>query len=355
MLRTFEDVHAYLAKHGLQTHVQAALQHVVNQQSPEPLLVFSKFFAAKHAENVKTSCGADEPGVSAGVCTRQGTRSYMEDRALACALAPGLLYAAVFDGHVGDAAAEYCAQELHHSVGRRLGSTSTNDDAKSAWQHLEAALEGAFESTNAAFLAATAPNEVAGTTACVLLRMSHAGVGGSAGTLSVHAANAGDSRAVLCLAHVGGAVAGTHEVEQLTRDHKPDDPDESTRIEAAGGSIWDMEDGCGGRVVGPDNVSMLQVARSLGDRMFKSTVPPLVPCAPTTISRAISAAERQGAFALLASDGVWEVFSNERACTLVIGALAEGRSAHEAAEVLCEAALAKGSEDNVAAVLVMLS
>ena len=89
--------------------------------------------------------------------------------------------------------------------------------------------------------------------------------------------------------------------------------------------------------------------------MFKSTEPPLVPCAPTTTSRAISAAERQGAFALLASDGVWEVFSNERACTLVIGALAEGRSAHEAAEVLCEAALAKGSEDNVAAVLVMLS
>jgi len=56
-----------------------------------------------------------------------------------------------------------------------------------------------------------------------------------------------------------------------------------------------------------------------------------VPCAPTTTSRAISAAERQGAFALLASDGVWEVFSNERACMLVIGALAEGRSAHDAA------------------------
>jgi serine/threonine protein phosphatase PrpC len=250
-MHSAEVVNAYLAKHGLQTHVQAALQHVVNEQSSEPLLVFSKFFAAKHAETVKTSCGEEDIGVSAGVCTRQGTRSYMEDRALACALAPGLLYAAVFDGHVGDAAAEYCAQELHHAVRSRLGD-ATNDDA------LEAALEGAFESTNAAFLAATAPDEVAGTTACVLLRVSHAD------TLSVHAANAGDSRAVLCLAHAGGAVSGTHAVEQLTRDHKPDDPDETTRIEAAGGSIWDMEDGCGGRVVGPDNVSMLQVARSLG-------------------------------------------------------------------------------------------
>ena len=274
-------VNAYLAKHGLQTHVQAALQHVVNEQSPEPLLVFSKFFAAKHAETVKTSCGETSPeediGVSAGVCTRQGTRSYMEDRALACALAPGLLYAAVFDGHVGDAAAEYCAQELHRTVRSRLGGT--NDDA------LEAALEGAFESTNAAFLAATAPDEVAGTTACVLLRVSHAD------TLSVHAANAGDSRAVLCLAHAGGAVSGTHAVEQLTRDHKPDDPDETTRIEAAGGSIWDMEDGCGGRVVGPDNVSMLQVARSLG------SLPPCLPlpacmCSPRRLRLPTGGARR---------------------------------------------------------------
>lgn len=53
-------VTAYLADHSLQTHMQAALQHVVNEMSTEPLLVLSKFFATKHEEVTKAAY--DEAG-----------------------------------------------------------------------------------------------------------------------------------------------------------------------------------------------------------------------------------------------------------------------------------------------------
>ena len=52
-LRSREEVSTYLAKHDVQTHMQQALQHIVNELAPEPLLFLSKFFAAKHAETVK--------------------------------------------------------------------------------------------------------------------------------------------------------------------------------------------------------------------------------------------------------------------------------------------------------------
>ena len=52
-LRSREEVSTYLEKHDVQTHMQQALQHIVNELAPEPLLFLSKFFAAKHAETVK--------------------------------------------------------------------------------------------------------------------------------------------------------------------------------------------------------------------------------------------------------------------------------------------------------------
>ena len=46
MLRSREEVSTYLATHDVQTHMQQALQHIVNELTPEPLLSRSKFFAA---------------------------------------------------------------------------------------------------------------------------------------------------------------------------------------------------------------------------------------------------------------------------------------------------------------------
>ncbi|CAM9306762.1 unnamed protein product, partial [Choristocarpus tenellus] len=68
-------------------------------------------------------------------------------------------------------------------------------------------------------------------------------------SVALHVANVGDCRAVIC--QRGKAVA-------ITRDHKPDLPDEMARIEAAGGYV------SRGRVNGT-----LGVSRSFGDIMCK--------------------------------------------------------------------------------------
>eukprot|EP00966_Prymnesium_polylepis_P280743 6486867-Prymnesium_polylepis.1 len=161
----------------------------------------------------------------------------MEDRAAAWQLTDEWLYAGVYDGHVGAGAAAYAAENMHRVLAAKLAPA----DAPTP----EAALVAAFEEENASFLS-DAPEDDSGTTACVLLRRRLPDGGGV-----VVFASAGDSRAVL--------QTGDFSTVALTRDFKPDDEDEYERIEAAGGSVFDMEDGCGGRVVAPDNVSMLQV------------------------------------------------------------------------------------------------
>ena len=173
-----------------------------------------------------------------GVALLRGGRSYMED--FACVheeLEQGWCFGGIFDGHCGGAAASYCAEHMHKAVASALLTTAGGEAATT----IEAALAFAFEQVNASFLSACG-NDDSGTTALVVLRRHSPD-----GSVQLVTANVGDSRAIL------------HDGTALTRDFKPDDEDETARIEAAGGSVFDMEDGCGGRVVGPDNVSMLQV------------------------------------------------------------------------------------------------
>ena len=274
------------------------------------------------------------------------------------------------------------------------GTTRSSDasfvtDAKG--RSYEAALSSAFDTTNAAFLTEAPSHDASGTTACVVLKVEGA----------LYVANCGDSRAVLCSRQHAAAAQPESEtllVEQLTTDQRPDNEEEYERIEAAGGEVFDAGDGGGGRVVGPDNVSMLACARSIGDRLFKSTQPPLVPCTPQTSTRPLFSAEVKADelwpaltlavtltltptltqhltqveaselcpalyctpwFALIASDGVWDVLTNERACKLASDVLrrsyARGLDVVDAAaRAVCDAALAAGSEDNISAVVLLL-
>lgn len=73
-------------------------------------------------------------------------------------------------------------------------------------------------------------------------------------------------------------------------------------------------------------------------------------------------------FLILASDGLWDVVSNEYACKVVQrclsgrmrrrsgrGTVTADNSASEAAKVLAELAIARGSEDNISVIVVELN
>lgn len=163
-------------------------------------------------------------------------------------------------------------------------------------------------------------------------------------------ANCGDSRAVL--SRGGHAIA-------LSQDHKPDREDEMARVEAAGGRVifWN-----GYRVLG-----VLAMSRAIGDRYLKPYViaEPEVTCTQRT---------EEDECLILASDGLWDVLSNEVVCDIARKCLAGHRhgnipadlnepSSNEeieespaavAAALLTKLALARGSSDNISVVVVDL-
>lgn len=135
--------------------------------------------------------------------------------------------------------------------------------------------------------AAKKSRDVAGTTALIaLLEGSHLVV-----------ANVGDSRGVMCDSK-GNAIP-------LSFDHKPQQIKERKRIKEAGGfitfnGVW--------RVAG-----ILATSRALGDYPLKDKK--LVIADPDVLTFDLS--DHKPLFILLASDGLWDTFSNEEVSRLI--------------------------------------
>ncbi|CAI9772983.1 unnamed protein product [Fraxinus pennsylvanica] len=165
--------------------------------------------------------------------------------------------------------------------------------------------------------------------------------------------NCGDSRAVLC--RNGVAIP-------LSVDHKPDRPDELIRIEESGGRVifWD-----GARVLG-----VLAMSRAIGDGYLK---PYVISEPEVTITERMAEDE----CLILASDGLWDVVSNETACRVARMCLqsrkppslprssgndikvtdsgqSSDKSCSDASILLTKLALARHSTDNVSVVVVDL-
>jgi len=90
-------------------------------------------------------------------------------------------------------------------------------------------------------------------------------------------------------------------IEALTEDHKPSDPKELARIKAAGGFV-----SLSGRVMG-----VLNMSRALGDFSLKDYV------VSTPEVRTTELGSSDEGFILLACDGVFDVFTNEEAVSII--------------------------------------
>eukprot|EP00942_MAST-04A_sp_MAST-4A-sp1_P006962 g6962.t1 len=220
---------------------------------------------------------------------------------------------AVFDGHGGSNASEFCTEAVYRNiVTSGLLEKSTKRALRTALLH-----------TDDEYLRlANRNNKDDGTTAIVVY------VNGR----DITCANVGDSRAILVLRN-GGAIP-------LSIDHKPNRKDERERIEALGGSVslwgvWRVE-GC------------LAVSRAIGDRMLKD----YVSAEPEILERTIT---KDDAFIIIATDGLWDVLSNQTvaqiSCTV---AKRSERGVQEVAEALAQDAYAKGSTDNISVIVLDL-
>ncbi|URE40979.1 phosphatase 2C [Musa troglodytarum] len=316
----------------------------------------------------------------------------------------------VYDGHGGAQVANYCRERLHlvlmeqlENLAKHLGGTSRSD-WKKHWENAfvdcfrkvddqvggkesrgnmgstaEAQNEGDMLCPNV-LIEAVAPETVGSTAVVAVVCSAH-----------IIIANCGDSRAVLC--------RGKQPLP-LSVDHKPNREDEYARIEAQGGKViqwngyratFDLPYGLDACV--PRKVTSLGKGSYLayklklpllntdvrllelliftttqpiaGDRYLK---PWIIPEPEVTIvPRA-----REDECLILASDGLWDVMSNEEVCDVarrrillwhkkngpVSAATQRGEgndpAAQAAAECLSRLAVQKGSKDNITIIVVNL-
>ncbi|XP_065848254.1 probable protein phosphatase 2C 11 [Euphorbia lathyris] len=210
----------------------------------------------------------------------------------------------VFDGHGGARTAEYLKNNLFRNLSSHpdfINNTRT-------------AIVESFRRTDADYL-----NEEKG-------QQKDAGSTASTAVLlgdRLLVANVGDSRVVASRA--GSAIP-------LSIDHKPDRSDERERIEQAGGFIiWAGTWRVGG---------VLAVSRAFGDKLLK----PYVVAEPEIQEEEIDGVD----FIIIASDGLWNVLSNQDA----VGVVQDIRDAEAASRKLIEEAYARGSSDNITCVVV---
>uniref|UniRef100_A0ACD5TYR0 Uncharacterized protein n=2 Tax=Avena sativa TaxID=4498 RepID=A0ACD5TYR0_AVESA len=257
----------------------------------------------------------------------------------------------VYDGHGGAQVADYCRDRLHAALVEDLRAAEElvgTDDLMSSLdskKHWEKALVDCFCRVDAevggnaaAGEKPVAPDTVGSTAVVAVVCSSH-----------IIVANCGDSRAVLCRGK---------EPLPLSLDHKPNREDEYARIEALGGKVIQWN---GYRVLG-----VLAMSRSIGDRYLEPYIIPVPEV--TLVARA-----RDDECLVLASDGLWDVMSNEEVCdaarkrillwhkknpTATTRGSSDGSSpdpaAQAAAEYLSRLALQKGSKDNITVLVVDL-
>ncbi|KAK0646635.1 phosphatase 2C-like domain-containing protein [Cercophora newfieldiana] len=268
-------------------------------------------------------------------------------------------YFAIFDGHAGTFAADWCGKKLHiileeiirknpnAPIPELLDQTFTSVDAQLEklplknsgctaaiavlrWEDRVPSTSSATGSQAIAPAVAKAAEEASKSdekseSASTLAApdAAHARLKGSASRQRVlYTANVGDARIILCRS--GKAL-------RLSYDHKGSDENEGKRISNAGGLILNN------RVNG-----VLAVTRALGDTYMKD----LVTGHPYTTETVIQPEIDE--FIIIACDGLWDVCTDQEAVDLV-------RNVQEpvtAAKTLVDYALQRFSTDNLSCMII---
>ncbi|KAL1917345.1 uncharacterized protein VTP21DRAFT_5001 [Calcarisporiella thermophila] len=224
---------------------------------------------------------------------------------------------AIFDGHAGRSAAEWCGNHFHETF---LDVLENNKDKSTQ------------EVFNLAFLQADAQlNQTEGkhsgcTAVTAFLRIEEAkdNEGNPVKKKILCTANVGDARAVLC--RNGKAI-------RLSYDHKGSDEQEAKRITDLGGFMMNN------RVSG-----ILAVTRSLGDCSMKE----FIVGSPYTSETELT---KRDPFLILACDGLWDVCDDQEAVDLI----KDIQDPQEASEKLLKHALTNFSTDNLSVMVVRFS
>jgi len=265
-----------------------------------------------------------------GSCEMQGYRVNMEDaHTVRLSLGekhPHKSFFAIFDGHGGDKASIFMAERLWQAVSKL--DDPTNKDV----------LSNCIQSLDEEFLQSKLEDRENGSTA-VFAVVNPIETNGEVKSWSITIGNLGDSRAIV--------VRSDGKLESLTKDHKPETKEEELRIQKAGGFVRQN------RVDG-----QLAMSRAIGDSKYKdqSQFQPdkqKVIAIPDIEHVIVETGDRL----LLYCDGIVEQMQNEDVSTFIHKEMKEVKAKdQDPAGVLVglvELSLAKGSKDNMSALMVV--
>jgi len=281
----------------------------------------------------------------------KGTRPMMEDMSIirddiGVSYKMNVSFYAVYDGHGGTD----CVAHIHNYLISNLRNTILKgqpfDEQTNFYRYIHDTLLKSVEETDINFFREYNQYSLAtGSTAvCVIIAGDR-----------IICANIGDARAVL---------SRSGEAINLSRDHKPDNPDEEQRIKSAGGFVT-MKKVCG----------TLATSRSFGDFNFKRPSnsdffkPPakgdgrdIVAVIPEIRETQINYLEDE--FIVVACDGLFDVFTSQQCVDYIRDKLAENQIMEQdpqkvAKELVFEAinnaTTRKKHSDNVSVIIVCLT
>jgi protein phosphatase len=256
--------------------------------------------------------------VACGCCSINGYRNTMEDAHMMQATGERMLFG-VFDGHSNDKCSNYVAEHMPHKL-NALPPCFTNDQLEKVCIDLDAQF------------------------------LEDVGDGGSTGTFVIIETDAANKKYNVIVANVGDSrtiLARDEKILFATADHKPQNPDERSRIERCGGTVR-MN-----RVDGD-----LAVSRAFGDGTFKrhrdGDLRNQKVIAVPDITRHECV---EGDVIIIACDGVFEgAYSNEEVVQTVYSLLPPpgGDYAVICARV-CDQAVRRGSKDNISCMIVQFT
>jgi len=294
---------------------------------------------------------------TSGYCDLQGRRSVIEDFH-SIQLDASVQFYGIFDGHTGNLASKYVASTMYDQLLAYVHLDSLTNLVSTetpAWKdQVRANVSEAFAQIHEDFAQRTSTlgssaMDRSGTTATSLLVTEDV----------VVVSSIGDSRAVLSSMGAGGVISPI----QLTKDHVASDPGERKLVMEKGGFV--SASGGIDRVNGT-----LAITRSIGDvglAPLLSREPHVLSFTHEEIRELCGSNQQQGmpCFVVLASDGLWDVMSNQEVVDMVGVVIASydatdrvswnnGGAFQEAAEVLAVDAYIRGSNDNIGVCVVAL-
>ena len=229
----------------------------------------------------------------------------------------------VFDGHGGKCVSQYLRTNLPLELLKNQNTNTYNIKT-----HSIKSFNNIFNSIQQSLIM-NHPKVVqyCGSTACVCIHYIT-----NKNRHKLWVLNVGDTRIVKCNKY--------NIAEQLSLDHKPNEPDEKIRIESMGGKVYrDTE--------GVYRIKNLSLSRAFGDL----DCVPYVTHIPSIYNPNINNGDK---FIILACDGLWDVLSNQDAVEFVNTLLNNNNYKGNIAKDIAEYAYNKKSLDNITVIVYLL-